>query len=90
MGIKKTMTVAAVCAMTSVIFAFPVSAHGHHHRTSEVHSDYIHVCTIEGCTETGRHLHDGVSYCGYSHSSGYCDGSCIRTENYGCGGHHCR
>lgn len=35
------------------------------------------VCTFEGCTETGRHLHDGSYYCGYYHNGGYCDGSCI-------------
>ena len=34
------------------------------------------VCPFEGCAETGHHLHDGSYYCGYHHSSGYCDGSC--------------
>lgn len=89
MRTRKTMTAVAACMLASVIFAFPASAHGHgHHRRTT--DNYVHVCTIEGCTETGRHLHDGVSYCGYSHSSGYCDGSCARTEGSGYGGHHCR
>lgn len=39
------------------------------------------VCTIEGCTESGRHFHDGEEYCGYNHSSGYCDNTC--TQNGG-------
>lgn len=34
------------------------------------------VCPFEDCIETGRHLHDGSEYCGYHHSSGYCDNSC--------------
>lgn len=40
------------------------------------------VCTFEGCTETGRHLHDGSYYCGYHHDGGYCDGSCVSSGAY--------
>ena len=38
------------------------------------------VCPVEGCAETGRHLHDGSYYCGYHHSGGYCDGSCVSSS----------
>ena len=86
---RKPIAAVAVCMLVSMIFVFPASAHGHgHHRQTS--NTYIHVCTIEDCTESGYHLHDGVTYCGYAHSSGYCDGSCAGTGNYGCGGHHCQ
>ena len=40
------------------------------------------VCTVDGCTETGRHSHDGHDYCGYNHESGYCDGSCETASHH--------
>lgn len=40
-------------------------------------SDCVYVCSHEDCHETGRHCHDGVYYCGYSHEGGVCDGSCL-------------
>lgn len=36
----------------------------------------IAVCDIEGCAAVGRHLHDGVLYCGYPHEDGLCNGAC--------------
>lgn len=38
------------------------------------------VCTVEGCTEKGKHTHDGHDYCGYAHEGGYCDGTCVDTS----------
>lgn len=35
------------------------------------------VCGIDGCTQTGHHLHEDAVYCGYPHANGYCDGTCI-------------
>ena len=32
---------------------------------------------MEGCELAGRHDHDGVTYCGNCHESGYCDGACL-------------
>ena len=86
MNIKKLLAVGAVVAMSSA-FAIPTFAHGHHRRTHAT-VNYTAICTIESCTETGRHTHDGVDYCGYDHSCGYCDGSCVTQSNYGCGGGH--
>ena len=40
------------------------------------------VCTVDGCTETGRHSHDGHDYCGYNHENGYCDGSCETASHH--------
>ncbi|USF27521.1 hypothetical protein N510_002468 [Firmicutes bacterium ASF500] len=36
----------------------------------------VGVCPYDGCAETGRHYHDSVPYCGYSHAGAYCDGTC--------------
>lgn len=53
-------------------------------------------CTVDGCTEYGRHSHDGYEYCGYDHKYGYCDGSCEtafckdRTDRGHHGGRHHR
>lgn len=73
----KTFTTAM---LISVLFVMPVSAHGHHensgHHNQTSESTDCPVCTVEDCTEEGRHTHDGHNYCGYNHESGYCDGSC--------------
>lgn len=45
---------------------------------------YCPVCTIEGCTEKGRHIHNDKEYCGYNHESGYCDNTCV-PNNPDCG-----
>ena len=34
------------------------------------------LCPVEGCEIAGRHVHDSVTYCGYDHAGGFCDGSC--------------
>lgn len=39
------------------------------------------VCTIEDCAEQGRHFHDNEEYCGYNHSNGYCDNTCIQSTS---------
>ena len=86
--------VAAVTAgmLMAALAAFPAAAHGHGHcgRGRAVAEDTsCPVCTVEGCTETGRHTHDGHDYCGYDHGSGYCDRSCenVNTSS-GYSGHH--
>lgn len=89
MRLGKLLAAAALVSMVSVLFVMPVSAHHGHHR--QVRTDYqCPVCTVEGCTEEGRHLHDDEYYCGYDHACGYCDGSCeaSSTRTYsgnGCG-----
>ena len=76
MRLKKLFTAAMTAAMVSFLFVMPVSAHGHHHRQQTSNNDVCPVCTVEGCTEEGRHTHDGDYYCGYDHEDGYCDHSC--------------
>lgn len=61
------------------------SAHGGHHGRGGCHGQRaqvqqqtsISVCTVEGCTLAGRHVHNGTVYCGYAHANGYCNGSCL-------------
>lgn len=63
----------------AMLSALPVSvsAHcgGHRYAAAPV-SVSCPVCTVEGCTAEGRHIHDGVTYCGYAHADGICDGIC--------------
>lgn len=85
MRMKRILTAMAAGVMIAAMTASPAFAHGHHRRTVPVDTS-CPVCTVEGCEETGRHTHDGHDYCGYDHSSGYCDHSCERTAD--CGSHH--
>ncbi len=89
---KRFLTAALTAALVSTLFVMPVSAHGHHRRVQTVDTE-CPVCTVEGCTEEGRHIHDGCEYCGYDHADGYCDGSCWNVSaskrtvsGHGCGG----
>lgn len=95
---KKLMAAGMAGVLAAALFAAPAWAHGHghgHHRQAEQTqaasqpANQYPVCTIEGCVETGRHFHDGSAYCGYSHSSGYCDGSCLNSgANCASNSHH--
>ena len=80
MSLKKLLVsaVAAACAASLLIPA--AYAHGgcHGRRNTQPTTPYrCAVCTVEGCTQTGRHYHDGVLYCGHNHTSGWCDGTCV-------------
>lgn len=89
---RKIMRAAAVGILAAALMAFPSFAHGHgHHRQAASNTDTsCPVCTVEGCTETGRHIHDDHYYCGYEHSGGYCDYSCETQSGSYCGrGHGC-
>lgn len=93
MSIRKLFRTIAAVTLISVLFVTPVSAHGHHHRqTVQTTDTSCPVCTVEGCTEEGRHAHDGYDYCGYDHADGYCDGTCAAvnttTARSARGGHH--
>ena len=66
---------------------------GYHSHDGHNYWGCYSVCNVEGCGEIGHHTHDGHDYCGYGHSGGYCDGSCVTySDSAGyCGGHHgCR
>lgn len=81
LSMKKITALSMVSMMVSTVFVIPVSAHGHHGRQAGTGCGYNHehlcaVCTVEDCTRTGWHVHDGSTYCGYDHVDGYCDGTC--------------
>ena len=63
---------AAVCAIS--LLAPAAFAHGgcHGARTARA----AQPCAVEGCTLTGWHYHSRTLYCGHTHGSGLCDGSC--------------
>lgn len=88
---KKITMAAAAGLMAAALTAFPAAAHGHGHHRQEcvvTQDTSCPVCTVEGCEEAGRHTHDGHDYCGYEHSSGYCDRSCERAETSSHHGRH--
>ncbi len=88
MHIKKMLTAVTASMLIASLIVMPVSAHGHHGRTrtaSTTVTTQCPVCTVEDCTETGHHTHDGETYCGYDHTNEYCDGSCGSCGTYGCG-----
>ena len=69
----------ALCAVLAAMLIVPAAAHGcrggrGHHRQNV--QTAVTVCPYEDCAEAGRHIHNGVLYCGYSHSGGVCDGNC--------------
>ena len=89
MWTKKFVTASVAGMMAAMLVAFPASAHGDRRQAVAVDTS-CPVCTVEGCTETGRHYHDDHEYCGYGHSSGYCDHSCETVSSYSSchRGHH--
>lgn len=90
MRIKKLLACGTVGILLAGSIVAPVSAHGHHRQAAET-DKICSLCTVEGCTETGRHTHDGQDYCGYNHTNGYCDGSCVKqseSKSSNRGSHH--
>lgn len=79
---KKPSRLAAglACALLAALLILPASAHGCHggrrHYSRPVQAT-VTVCAYEGCGLAGRHVHDGVTYCGYAHGTGVCDGACL-------------
>ena len=75
---KRLITTGVLVLCLALLFSFPILVYAHHGYRShyrQAEAPYS-LCTIEGCTEAGRHLHDGVGYCGYNHDCGYCDRTC--------------
>jgi uncharacterized protein YpuA (DUF1002 family) len=61
---KKSMLV-LMAVLVMGTSATPVMAHGSKHKVKEVEVTYSQ-CTVEDCTETGVHTHDGTTYCGHT------------------------
>lgn len=83
-----------LCAVLAAALIAPAAAHGchggrgHHGGYRQSVQTTVTVCPYEDCTQAGRHTHDGVTYCGYCHDCGYCDGTCAvsapRGHGHGC------
>lgn len=80
---RNRLLAGAVCVMLAAVLIVPAAAHGCHGGRGR-HGGYrqsvqttVTVCPYEDCTQAGRHTHDGVTYCGYCHGSGVCDGTCL-------------
>ena len=50
---------------------------------------WVPACTVEGCTLTGRHVHDGETYCGAHHAGGFCTTDCYGAHTSGGHRGHC-
>jgi len=72
---KRVLALVLACAAALALMV-PDLAHGHH-GGGRRRQTQVTVCSLKGCETLGRHAHNGVTYCGYSHESGYCDGMCL-------------
>ena len=89
---KGRLLAGALCAALAALLIVPAAAHGCHSAGRGHHGGYrqaaqpvqttVTVCPYDGCTAAGRHLHDGLYYCGYSHASGVCDNNCRALCSY--------
>lgn len=69
-------TLALLLALvTAIALMVPAMACGHH--GGKGGQTQVTVCTVKDCTQPGRHVHNGVIYCGYAHTAGVCDGKCL-------------
>lgn len=71
---RRTLVLLFAC-LTALALMVPALAHGHH--GSRRGQTQVTVCAVAGCETAGRHVHSGVTYCGYAHESGVCDGLCL-------------
>lgn len=84
MRLKRIIFSCMACVLSMTLLIVAASAHGGHHgrggchgQRSQAQQTLIPVCTVEGCSVAGRHVHDGTVYCGYDHADGYCNGACL-------------
>lgn len=77
---RRTLVLLLAC-VTALALMVPAMAHGHGRHGGGCRGwsaqTQITVCTVEGCETAGRHVHNGVTYCGYNHANGVCDGKCL-------------
>ena len=70
----------AAFLLAASIVTVPAFAHGHGgakgHRVWTAEPTTYTVCPLDSCEVAGRHVHNGVTYCGYDHGNGFCDGAC--------------
>lgn len=74
--LKKRTLILALACLTALALMVPAMAHGHH-GGGRRRQTQVTVCTVKDCDLPGRHVHNGVTYCGYAHEDGFCDGRCL-------------
>lgn len=71
---KKVFSILAIAVFTLTMMSgtvFAHNGHGNRHRAKSESAQTRHaVCTVESCTETGIHAHDGTWYCGQKRQTG--------------------
>lgn len=69
---------AAALALAAVLLTTTALACGGHRGRyyRQTASACYELCSADGCETAGLHTHDGVTYCGYAHAGGSCDGTC--------------
>lgn len=72
---KRVLALVLACAAALALMV-PALAHGHH-GGGRRRQTQVTVCSLKGCETLGRHVHNGVTYCGYDHAYGFCDGTCL-------------
>ena len=60
---RRTLTLVLTCVLALALMV-PALAHGHGHHGGRRGQTQVTVCTVDGCETTGRHVHNGVTYCG--------------------------
>ena len=74
----KKRTLALVLACIAILaLTVPALACGHGRHGGKKGQTQVTVCTVKNCGTAGLHTHNGVTYCGYAHASGVCDGKCL-------------
>lgn len=71
----KKFFVSALLTLCAVSLLAPAAfAHGCHGNVRSRRT--VQPCSVANCTITGYHYHNQTMYCGHTHGSGLCDGSC--------------
>ena len=73
--VKKRALALVLACVAVLALTVPALACGHH--GGKKSQTQVTVCTVKNCDKAGRHTHNGVTYCGYDHDSGVCDGKCL-------------
>ena len=68
---RKVISVLIVCILMGSVLTVAALAHGGHGSGARSSAQPRHgLCTVEGCTETGAHQHDGSWYCSQTGCTG--------------------
>lgn len=76
MFMGKVLAYGSVVLLAAGMMVMPVSAHGHHGQKTVPADQVCGLCTVTDCAVIGLHTHEDLTFCGYDHANGYCDGSC--------------